>query len=86
MNPQIIIDCCDTDQCPKIDQKIKDILSRGKVVVFTNKITNTKKYVTKWNQDDLGDLEADYSTGATKFVCPYSLQNTITECDVIPNN
>ena len=69
-----------------IDNKIKEILSRGKVVVFTNRLNHVKKFLTKWNPDDMGDLEADYSTGATKFICPYCDQYDITECDVVPGN
>ena len=70
-----------------VDERIKDILARGKVVVFTNKLrTGIVKYVTKWNADSDGDLTAAYSTGANNYVCPYALEYEISETDVIPNN
>ena len=66
--------------------KIQEILSRGKVVVFTNILTGTKKFVTRWNPDADGDLFADYSTGSTRYVCPYAVEYEISETDIIPNN
>lgn len=69
-----------------IDSKIKEILGRGKIVVFTNRDTGVTKYLTEWNQDEMGDLTAEYSTGASKFICIYCPQYVITETDVIPNN
>ena len=69
-----------------IEQKIKEILSRGKVVVFTNCFTKTKKFVTEWNLDQDGDLTAAYSTGATLIVCPFALEYEISETDIIPSN
>ena len=70
----------------EIDNKIKEILARGKVVVFTNRLSQVRKYLTKWNPDAEGDLLADYSTGSTCFVCPYCNQYDITECDIVPEN
>lgn len=67
-----------TDTKP-IDDKIKGILSRGNIACFTNWITGVVKHVTKWNPAELGDLTASYSTGSTKYVCPYSFQYDITE-------
>ena len=62
-----------------IDARIKGILARGKVVCFTNRFTGTVKHVDRWNPDDMGDLTACYSTGGTKFVCPYAVEYDITE-------
>jgi len=67
-----------TDTLP-IEAKIKDILKRGKVVCFTNIINGIVKYVDTWNMDETGDLTAFYSSGATKFVCPFSVEYEITE-------
>jgi len=63
----------------EIDSQIKDIISRGNIVCFTNTLNGIIKHVTEWNQDDMGDLTASYSTGATKYVCPYALEYDITE-------
>ena len=60
---------------------IKSILERGKVVVFTNKYTGVKKYVDKWNIDDIGDLMAYKSTGLTKAVAWDNSQYSISETD-----
>lgn len=69
----------------KIDVKIKDILNRGKIVLFRNKFSGVNKYVTKWNQDEMGDLLAEHSTGLSKWVCPYAIEYDILEVDEIPN-
>ena len=70
----------DTDA---IDTKIKAMLARGSTVCFTNRFSGVVKHVTEWNPDENGDLVASYSTGTTKFVCPYACEYDITE---IPNN
>ena len=64
-----------------ITKKIKDILNRGHIVCFRNILTDTKKYVTEWNMDQDGDLTATYSTGQSKFVCPYAIEYEITEVE-----
>ena len=64
-----------------IDKKIKDILARGNIVCFTNKITGTVKHVTEWNQDAEGDLIASYSTGSNNFVCTYAIEYEISEIE-----
>lgn len=62
-----------------IEEKIKSILERGNIVCFTNKITGVIKHVTEWNIDKDGDLTASYSTGNSKYVCPFALEYEISE-------
>ena len=69
----------DPSKVESIDKCIKDILDRGDIVVFTNKITGVVKKVDTWNKDDMGDFTAFESTGSTLYVCPYVDQYTITE-------
>jgi hypothetical protein len=66
----------------EIDDKIREILSRGKIVRFTNVFIGITKDVREWNQDDMGDFTAfRRSGGQTDFVCPYSTQYEISEVD-----
>jgi hypothetical protein len=66
-----------------IENKIKDILARGKIVCFTNKINGIVKYVNEWNLDEWGDLTAFKSTGKSMFVCPFAVEYDITEVENI---
>lgn len=75
------IQCLSHVNTEPIDQKIKDILARGKTVCFTNVKTGVIKHVTEWNLDQDGDLTASYSTGATKYVCPYAVEYEISELE-----
>lgn len=52
---------------------IKLELEKGNYIKFTHSFDNLVKVVTKWNLDDMGDMEAEYSTGRTKYVCPDSV-------------
>lgn len=52
---------------------IKLELEKGNYIKFTHCFSNVVKVVTKWNLDDMGDMEAEYSTGRTKYVCPDSV-------------
>lgn len=62
-----------------IDKKVKAIIKRGNIACFTNKITGVVKKVKEWNSDKNGDLTAFYSTGSTKYVCPYAVEYEISE-------
>ena len=53
---------------------IQDTLAAGMAVRFTNRINGIQKWVTVFNIDDMGDLKAQYSTGATRYVCPVALE------------
>lgn len=63
----------------EIDNKIKDILARGNLVKFTNKVNSVVKILKEWNQDEMGDMLASYSTGLITWICPYSIYYEITE-------
>lgn len=60
-------------------KQIKDIIDRGSVAVFTNKINGIIKKVKEFNPDKDGDLIAFYSSGLTNYVCPTALEYEITE-------
>jgi hypothetical protein len=63
------------------EQAIKDILDRGKIVRFTNRITGVTKDVNEWNADEEGDLTAFRHTGQTPFLCWAVEQYLISEID-----
>lgn len=63
------------------EQTIKDILDRGKIVRFTNRITGVTKDVNEWNADAEGDLTAFRHTGNTPFLCWSVEQYVISELD-----
>lgn len=50
------------------EDEIKDILDRGKVVVFTNRFTDEVKYVYKWEVDGDNELVAALSNGELAYV------------------
>jgi hypothetical protein len=62
-------------------QMIEDILSRGKVVRFTNSITGITKDVKEWNADELGDLTAFRHTGRNPYICWEAEQYKVSELD-----
>jgi hypothetical protein len=67
----------------EIDLKIKEILSRGKAVRFTNTETNITKDVKEFNKDEMGDFIAfRQSGGQTHYVCPYALEYVISEVEI----
>jgi len=76
-----MITVCSHKNTKEIDTKIKDILNRGNIVCFTNKLTGTVKHVTEWNMDEDGDLTASYSSGNSLYVCPYAIEYEITEIE-----
>ena len=53
---------------------IKLELEKGNYIKFTNSRNGVVKVLTEWNLDEMGDMEAEYSTGATKYVCPDSVE------------
>lgn len=61
------------------EQMIKDILSRGKIVRFTNTINGITKDVNEWNADSDGDLTAFRHTGLVRYVCWKASQYSISE-------
>ena len=61
------------------EQWIKDIIARGNTAVFTNRISGVVKKVREWNVDGDGDIEAFYSTGATRFLCWEALEYELSE-------
>lgn len=63
------------------EKTIKDILSRGKVVVFKNKRNGIEKHVDAWKPDEMGDLKAFHSTGQSKYVCWEAKEYDILEKD-----
>lgn len=62
-------------------QLIEDILSRGKIVRFTNRVTGVTKDVKEWNADAYGDLTAFRHTGQTPYLCWSADQYEISELD-----
>jgi len=62
-------------------QMIEDILSRGKVVRFTNSITGITKDVKEWNADKLGDLTAFRHTGGNPYILWEAEQYKVSELD-----
>lgn len=62
-------------------QMIEDILSRGKVVRFTNSITGVTKDIKEWNADDMGDLTAFRHTGGNPYICWEAEQYKVSELD-----
>ena len=63
-----------------IDKKCKAIIERGNIIRFLRRVGGTVvKHVSKWEPDDLGDLTADWSNGATLCVCPYAAHYDIEE-------
>ena len=70
----------ETDMDSK-EKMIKDILSRGKIVRFTNAINGITKDVNEWNADSDGDLIAFRHTGLTPYICWAASQYSISELD-----
>jgi hypothetical protein len=62
-------------------QIIEDILSRGKVVRFTNSITGVTKDIKEWNEDNMGDLIAFRHTGGNPYICWLAEQYKVSELD-----
>jgi len=62
-------------------QMIEDILSRGKIVRFTNSITGVTKDIKEWNEDNLGDLTAFRHTGGNPYICWVTEQYKVSELD-----
>jgi bifunctional ADP-heptose synthase (sugar kinase/adenylyltransferase) len=60
-------------------ERIADIISRGKIVVFTDHRQGIVKKVKELLPDLDGDLLAFYSTGKSKYVSLYSKYYVITE-------
>lgn len=60
---------------------IKEVLSRGGIVRFTNKYTGVTKDVNEWLLDDDGDLKAFRTSdkAATQFVCWEASQYDLSE-------
>lgn len=76
VSPQFL----ETDMDSK-EKMIKDILSRGKIVRFTNTINGITKDVNEWNADSDGDLIAFRHTGLTPYICWKASQYSISEID-----
>jgi hypothetical protein len=71
--------CYRGDEKNKVLERIKQIIDRGNIAVFTNKFNGVVKKVREFNLDEMGDLKAYYSTGNTLYVCPESRGYIITE-------
>lgn len=63
------------------EQMIKDILSRGNIVRFTNRITGITKDINSWNADVDGDLIAFRHTGLSPYICWQAAQYVVSELD-----
>lgn len=63
------------------EQMIKDILSRGKIVRFTNTFNGSTKDVNEWNADSDGDLIAFRHTGRSPYICWKTSQYVVSEID-----
>lgn len=66
----------------ELKKRIIDILSRGKIVRFTNPLSGATKDVKEWNIDDHGDLEAfRYEHCMVPYVAWDSGMYDVTEVD-----